>query len=147
MSANRTNIFCKCTKCKLVHSESDRIIGGAGVGGAKQLECPACRCKTFYDISPYAAWCFASGLINFGIESDMPEGAILIATGPKAYLVANVQTKSRHAYNGDYLVPGVPESKNEVEKSDALSHFLNWCQRGNGKKYSNGVVYRRGAVT
>ena len=84
------------------------------------------------------AYCWASGLIDFG--NRIPKGAIVIARGPEAQLREFIETRARHGYrtrkvNGrpikirgsdTLLVPGVPEATNQWEAGTALKRWSNW---------------------
>lgn len=71
------------------------------------------------------AWCWASGRIDFG--RSVPEGALLIMSGPSKALRAFVEVRARHAYDGvTLLVPGVPEAPDQSAALDALHRWLDW---------------------
>ncbi|EAY1375590.1 TPA: host nuclease inhibitor protein [Salmonella enterica] len=67
------------------------------------------------------AYCWASGLIEFG--NTLPEGALPIVTGNEKNVRDVVGVLARHAYNGDLLVPGIPEAANQNEAREALERF------------------------
>ncbi|EAB8209724.1 host nuclease inhibitor protein [Salmonella enterica] len=67
------------------------------------------------------AYCWASGLIEFG--NTLPEGALPIVTGNEKNVRDVVGVLARHAYNGDLLVPGIPETANQNEAREALERF------------------------
>ncbi|EAA6526947.1 host nuclease inhibitor protein [Salmonella enterica subsp. enterica] len=67
------------------------------------------------------AYCWASGLIEFG--NTLPEGALPIVTGNEKNVRDVVGVLARHAYNGDLLVPGIPETANQNEAREALVRF------------------------
>ncbi|EGX6216247.1 host nuclease inhibitor protein [Salmonella enterica] len=71
--------------------------------------------------STIMAYCWASGLIEFG--NTLPEGALPIVTGNEKQVRDVVGVLARHAYNGDLLVPGVPEAENMDEYREALVRF------------------------
>ncbi|EAN7516472.1 host nuclease inhibitor protein [Salmonella enterica] len=71
--------------------------------------------------STITAYCWASGLIEFG--NTLPEGALPIVTGSKKNVRDAVEVLARHAYNGDLLVPGIPEAANQNEARVALERF------------------------
>lgn len=137
------DIPVKCTRCRNEHRESERddvLIKGFSFG--TRSVCPQFGCHSYYDMRPYIAWCFASGLIEFGEPGDCPEGAIVVATGPKTEVVFRVGVLARHGYeHGVLLVPGVPEADGQQAKGDALEQWLSWCARSNGKKSSKGVTF------
>jgi hypothetical protein len=106
-----------------------------------------------HDMRPQVAWCWASGLIEIG--DKLPDddaaggGAILIASGPQCELVAILGVLARHGKGtsaGKLLVPGVPEADHMEEAADALSEWLDWCSKRNGKKNSHGVEFVHGAT-
>ncbi|EGF8034366.1 host nuclease inhibitor protein [Salmonella enterica subsp. enterica serovar Rubislaw] len=67
------------------------------------------------------AYCWASGLIEFG--NALPEGALPIVTGSEKRVRDVVEVLARHAYNGDLLVPGIPEAAGQDEGREALVRF------------------------
>ncbi|MYM32238.1 host nuclease inhibitor protein [Duganella sp. CY15W] len=95
-------------------------------------------------LQPQAAWCWASGVIEFGAETEVPEDSILIAYGPKAHLfneVSIMARRGRGASEGLLLVPGVPEAANQRAGADALAKWLEWCAKGNGRASRHGVKF------
>ncbi|ELU9167991.1 host nuclease inhibitor protein [Salmonella enterica] len=71
--------------------------------------------------STITAYCWASGLIEFG--NTLPEGALPIVTGSEKRVRDVVTVLARHAYNGDLLVPGIPEAASQDEAREALVRF------------------------
>lgn len=71
--------------------------------------------------STITAYCWASGLIEFG--NTLPEGALPIVTGSEKRVRDVVEVLARHAYNGDLLVPGIPEAASQDEAREALVRF------------------------
>ncbi|EMY3023615.1 host nuclease inhibitor protein [Salmonella enterica] len=71
--------------------------------------------------STITAYCWASGLIEFG--NTLPEGALPIVTGNEKQVRDVVTVLARHAYNGDLLVPGIPEAESMDEYREALVRF------------------------
>lgn len=151
---SKTDIQCQCTRCRFKHMESDRVAKprkdscAGDVSTIQELVCPKCGCKSFYDLRPMVAWCWASGLIEFGeampADSADGSGAIQIATGPKCYLPTVLSVLARQGFgdsDGKLLVPGVPEADSQKAKGDALETWLAWCAKGNGKKGRYGVVF------
>ncbi|EEN2744569.1 host nuclease inhibitor protein [Salmonella enterica subsp. enterica serovar Enteritidis] len=67
------------------------------------------------------AYCWASGLIEFG--NTLPEGALHIVTGSEKKVRDVVEVLARHAYNGELLVPGIPEAESIDEYREALFRF------------------------
>ena len=152
MSTN--DIHVQCTRCKNKHKESERLSvqikkpkGFTDLNvNATALVCPRCNCKSFYNIEPIVAYCWATGLIEFADAA--PQESITIATGPKAYLVGTVSALARHglgASKGKFLVPGIPEADDQAEAGDALDAWLKWCAKNNGKKHRHGVIFSEGA--
>ncbi len=84
------------------------------------------------------AYCYASGLIEFGRK--MPSGALPIARGPGAQLRDFIDAKARHGYKTRkvrgrvtkipgtdcLLVPGVPEAPDQLAAVDALLAWREW---------------------
>ena len=133
------DIPVQCSRCRNKHMESERKSIDKG-GGHAELVCPCCGCKSYYDLRKWFAWCWATGVIEFG--EKVPGGAIAIAQGPKAFLRGVVDVVARHSYTGgELLVPGVPEADDQSVASDALEKWLKWCANRNGKKGSNGVTF------
>lgn len=138
-----SDIDVQCTRCRNKHKESERELQVVGDGVWKRV-CPRCRCQSFFDLRLQIAWCWQSGLIETGNEDELPEGAILIASGAKAYLTGTISALARigrGASEGKFLVPGVPELDDPKAKSDALAKWLTWCARNNGHKGRYGVVF------
>lgn len=126
----------QCTRCRNKHRESQRVQKPTTVKGLRSSTlqvtdscCPRCGGKAFYDLTPQVAWCWATGLIEFGDQA--PEGAIEIATGPKCDLQAVINVKARHGIGPrrHLLVPGVPEAEDGRAAGDALAAWLKWCAR------------------
>lgn len=91
---------------------------------------------------PEIAYCWASGLIEFG--STLPKGAIFIAAGPKATLRNVIAARARHGYGrskGQLLVPGVPEAQAQAAACDAALAWLKWCAEHDGMAGNKGVVF------
>ncbi|MEC5319000.1 hypothetical protein VSX61_08630 [Brenneria populi subsp. brevivirga] len=136
MSAtNKNDLLVKCTRCRHKHLMSERLEKRNFKNRSFPLYdvvCPRCDGKSYYDLTPQVAWCWASGLIEIGDEppADGPEGsgAILIATGPKYALKGFLDVVARHgkgASAGKLLVPGVPEAP---DADVALEAWLKWCE-------------------
>lgn len=84
------------------------------------------------------AFCFASGLIEFG--RSVPSGAIVIARGPAKELRDFIEVNARHGYRtrliggrrtkvpgtDTLLVPGIPEAPNQRVAGDALAQWSKW---------------------
>ncbi len=136
------DIPVQCTRCRNKHMESERKAvprhDSEGFITFSDLCCPRCGAKSFYDMRPQVAWCWASGLIEIGDAAPAGTkgtGCIVIASGPKASLVSRLTVMARHgqgASNGKLLVPGVPEATNQAGKGDALEVWLAFCARRNG---------------
>ncbi|RIX47462.1 MAG: hypothetical protein D3M94_07255 [Rhodocyclales bacterium GT-UBC] len=138
------DIPVQCCRCRNKHMESERV--SVPDSKYKNLSishavCPKCGARSYFDLRPQIAWCFASGQIEFGDVGAEPKGAIVIASGPKANLKAKVSAMARLSYKGTPLVPGVPESESQDDAADQLSKWLTWCSKGNGKKGHHGVVF------
>lgn len=88
------------------------------------------------------AYCYASGLIQFG--STTPPGAIQIASGREAALRRVIGVLARHGKGestGCLLgigVPEAPDSEGDQAKGDALAAWLKWCagKEHRGVKFS-----------
>ena len=136
------DIPVKCTRCKHQCMESawvDKPL--KGFDGVTEKTCPKCGCRSYFDMRPQVAWCWATGLIEIG--DAMPAGAILVATGPKCELQSKVAVVARTTRTGprQLLVPGVPEAANEAQARKALGDWLAWCAKSNGTKYAAGVTF------
>ncbi|KAF7600666.1 MAG: hypothetical protein CGU28_03190 [Candidatus Dactylopiibacterium carminicum] len=139
----------KCTRCRHQCPSSDWVnIPSKRFSGCTEKTCPKCGCRSYFDMTPQVAWCWASGLIEIGdqLPADAPDGggAIEICAGPKFALKGTLAALARRGYEGQLLVPGVPEASGQRKKADALAAWLNWCAKGNGKKSSDGVVFSGG---
>ena len=117
-------------------------------GGCTEKTCPRCGCKSYYNITPQVAWCWATGLIEIGDTLPPGEpgggGAIEIARGPKYALRGQLSVLTRHgkgASSGDLLVPGVPEADTQEAKGTALGQWLAWCCK---RKCRDGVTFSKG---
>jgi hypothetical protein len=94
------------------------------------------------------AYCYASGLIQFGRKT--PDGAIAIAAGPAKPLRDLIDARARHGYETRkvkgrptkipgtecLLVPGVPEAPDQEAGGDALGAFCKWI----GEKPPKGIT-------
>lgn len=141
----------KCCRCRhqFVESKAGKKPVPKLGPGATQAVCPRCGCKSFYDMTPQFAWCWASGLIEIGDvmppDSAGGGGAICIATGPKYALKGLIEAVARHGYGaseGKLLVPGVPEAEDQKAKGEALEQFLAWCnkcRKRDGVEFSKAV--------
>jgi hypothetical protein len=109
--------------------------------GLSNLVCPCCGARSYYNMKPLVAWCWASGLIEIG--ETVPEGAIKFAHGPKSNLETLISALARHgkgASEGKLIVPGIPEAADQQAAGDALQAFIDWAGKGrNAKKL--GVVF------
>jgi hypothetical protein len=144
------DIPIKCTRCRHQCMESewqDKPVKCSGISMTKKI-CPKCNCKSYYDMRPQVAWCWASGLIE--ICDKAPEdsangsGAIVIASGPKSGLYSVLSAVARHGQGvsaGKLIVPGVPEADTADGAVDMLRAWLIWCAKGNGKKHRHGVEF------
>lgn len=88
------------------------------------------------------AYCYASGLIEFG--NRVPQGAMVIARGPEQELRRYIDAKARHGYRTrsiggrraavpgteHLLVPGVPEADSQSVAMAALNRWANWIAIG-----------------
>lgn len=141
-----SDIPVKCTRCRHKCMESDWIaVPMAGHPDCREHTCPRCGCRSYYNLTPLVAWCWASGLIEIGeaMPADGPDGggAIQIATGPSFALRGALSAVARHgqgASAGKLLVPGIPEAEDEVAKADALAAWLAWCGK---RKSPDGVQF------
>lgn len=84
------------------------------------------------------AYCFASGLIEFGRR--IPAGAMVIARGPDKELRDFIDGKARHGYRTrviggrrakvpgteHLLVPGIPEAPNQLVAEKKLREWIGW---------------------
>ena len=140
MTADTTLV--KCTRCRNSHRVSERL--AKQCSGWTESVCPRCGGKSYYDCTPYVAWCWASGLIELGEALPSTE-AIEIARGPKYALEVAISVAARHgkgAASNQLLVPGVPEASDQAAGLRALQQWLEW--RGRCKS-RDGVVFSKGA--
>lgn len=144
-----SDIDVQCCRCRHRHKESERKhVPHKGMSFATQSVCPRCKCTTYFDMTEWLAWCWASGLIEFGPvapkDSDDGTGAIVIARGPRSNLKGVLEVLAREgrgASEGKLLVPGVPEAPDQKAAADALANWLVWCSKGNGRKFRYGVSF------
>jgi hypothetical protein len=131
------DILIKCTRCKHQTMQSAWVDKPGRIGGFSMTQkvCPKCGCKSYYDMRPQVAWCWASGLIEMGDQAptntDDGAGAIVIAIGPKNSLDLALRVRARHGKGesaGKLLVPGVPEAEPGAA-IDALCDWIEWCEK------------------
>lgn len=146
------NASVKCTRCRHMHLESDRLSKPRPRRSASEIEvadrvCPKCNAKPYYDCTPQVAWCWASGLIEIGdqapADNEDGSGAIKIATGPKYALKGCIEVLARHGRGdseGKLLVPGVPEAEDQRSGTEALADWLEWCS-GNRRARRDGIQF------
>ena len=80
--------------------------------------------------SPYIAYCWASGLIEFGWF--VPREAIEIVRGGQAEVKRAMCVAARHgkgAGEGQLLVPGIPEARGQAARAELLHTFLGRCSQ------------------
>lgn len=68
------------------------------------------------------AFVWRSGRIGLGRR--VPGDALLVAEGPPRRLRQAVGVCARLAYDGGYLVPGLPESESDAEAGQVLVAFI-----------------------
>lgn len=137
------NTPVKCCRCRNQHTHAERVdVPSKKWAEVKESTCPKCGARSFYDMTPQIAWCWASGLI--GIGNELPgAGAVEIARGPEYALKGQVSVHARHGYGdskGKLLVPGVPEAKDQQEGLEALSQ---WLKQINKRKPCDGVTFSK----
>jgi len=137
------DIPVQCTRCRNKHMESERH--SVPDRKFKNLTmtnqvCPRCGCRSYFNLTPKIAWCFASGQIEIGDVGTEPEGAIVIASGESSYIQGQVAFVARRTASG-LVVPGLSEIVDQKAKGDALAKWLSWAAEGNGKKHRNGVIF------
>lgn len=68
------------------------------------------------------AYCWRTGKIEFGAQ--VPDGALVLRSGPAHKLKREVSAKARHGYKeGLLLVPGLPEAANHDDAYEAYKKF------------------------
>ncbi|MDD4942573.1 MAG: hypothetical protein PHQ13_03440 [Rhodoferax sp.] len=149
------DIPVKCTRCRHQCMESHWLNNPVKTTGSISMTekvCPKCGCRSYYDMRPQVAWCWASGLIEIGDKepSDSADGggAIKIASGAKSELhgvLSALARKGQGASAGKLLVPGVPEGASQKDAFSALQAWLAWAAKGNGNVYRHSVVFE-GAI-
>lgn len=142
------DIPVQCTRCRHKSMESewhDKPVKASGSISMTEKVCPKCKCKSYYDMRPQVAWCWASGLIEIGetppADKADGSGAILIAKGPKSHLLSILGGVVRLSYQGAMLVPGIPEADGGDARVDALKAWHAWCAKGNGRASRHGVEF------
>lgn len=137
----------KCTRCRAA-TQSNLLVPVLNEKLSKRgfkvsdNTCPKCGGASFYDVTPEIAWCWASGLIEWG-EGPLPDGAIQIATGPSCDLKRLLGALARHGQGesaGKLLVPGIPEADGQKAAGDALGAWLKWCAKRRTKGVSWSVM-------
>lgn len=134
------DILVKCTRCRNVHMESQRVSKKNLQHGWDDLRCPRCGCNSFYNMQPQVAWCWRSGEIQTGdampLNNSDGSGAIKIAEGPKSELelMLNVLARSSRTHPG-WLVPGVPEAEDGDIAIDALIEWIDRCATPKSKSW------------
>ena len=134
----------KCTRCRHKMTESDlvekRTKKSMSLGYAFNV-CPRCGCQSYYDLTPYYAWCWASGLIELDEQPPKDEsdgsGSIVFAYGPICELKPFVEVMARHGKGnsaGKLLVPGVPEAPDQDAAFDALDSWVARCSEQTGRR-------------
>jgi len=128
----------------------DKPVKTSGSISMTEKVCPKCSCRSYYDMRPKVAWCWASGLIEIG--DAVPDDAIKIAGGPLSGLQVVLGAMARHGQGlsaGKLLVPGVPEADpgEEGARLAALNIWLAFCAKGNDKKHRYGVVFEAKGAT
>lgn len=142
----RADRNCQCTRCKNKHLESERISKPRkGDAGVSEMCCPCCNCRSFYDITPAVAWCWASGEIEYGdvAPASSPDGQkpTVFAHGPHCDLVQKLKAVSRRDIFR-LFVPGVAEAQDVSGKTLEFRLWLNRIAAGcNGHRLSRGVVF------
>ncbi len=152
VTKNKNDIQVKCTRCRNNHLKSERkdvLDPKAKDFITYNSTCPRCGCKSYYNLSPKDAWCWASGLIEIGDElpAGSPDGSgvIQIASGPEYALNAFLDVLAQHgkgASKGKWLVPGVPEAPDGDAALEALEAWLKWC--GSRKAMRDGITLSLG---
>ncbi len=146
---DRQDAPVQCCRCRNKHLESERpYVPKKGCQGVTQSVCPRCNCSNYFNMTPMLAWCWKSGLIEFGEVAPNDEadgsGCIVFASGPDAFLKGRVSVLARHgqgASAGKLLIPGVPEAEGKMAAVDALRAWVAWAAKGNGNRRSNGVTF------
>lgn len=142
-----TDILVKCCRCKNQHRESERLskpskkFSRMGLS-VSQSVCPRCGATSYFDMRPMVAYCWASGLIEFG--ESIPDGAIELAHGPKSEIETFFDTVSRHGYGasaGKLIVPGLPEAETMSRRLGAVLEFLKWLGSCSLKRFP-GIVLK-----
>lgn len=103
-----------------------------------------------YGDPKHYAWCWATGLIEVGLQPPPPVeeqgGALVFASGPQRALQERVGALARHgkgAAKGRLLVPGVPEGETDDERIEAFIQWVEWCAQRNGRPGTHGVIFSR----
>lgn len=149
----------QCCRCRHKHQEAGRLSRPRPRRTAGEIQvcdsvCPRCGGKSYYDITPWYAWCWRSGLIEMGEVAPTGQangdGPIVFAKGGKANLRAVVSVLARRGYGaseGQLIVPGVPEAEmKEGGQLEALIAWVDLCAKENGKRHRYGVTFGRNEV-
>lgn len=149
-----SDIRVQCCRCRNQHMESERISRRVDTAtdrlSMSELVCPRCGGKSFYDLTEWFAWSWASGLIECGEkppeQGQDGSGCIVFAKGPRAFLKGVLAVVARHgqgASAGKLLVPGVPEAIGPIQAVDAFIDWVEWCAKGNDKANRHSVTFSR----
>lgn len=143
-----TDILVKCCRCKNQHRESERLSKPSKKFSSKNLSvsqsvCPRCGAASYFDMRPMFAYCWSSGLIEFG--ESIPDSAIELARGPKSEIKTFFEAVSRHGYgasDGKLIVPGLPEAETMSRRLGAVLEFLKWLggKTGSLKRFPSIVL-------
>lgn len=120
-----SDINVKCCRCRHLHKESERLEQRSKrFSWGYEMVCPKCGAKSYYDMTPQVAYCWASGEIAFA--STHPDGSIPIATGPKSELSPFIKSMARHSRTSQetLLLPGVPEAPDMSTRLGAVKAFI-----------------------
>ena len=85
------------------------------------------------DAEPDSAHVWQSGLIEFRpAGTPVPDGALPLPEAPREL----IEVLARHGYNGELLVPGVPEADSSGARVAAVVKFRGWIQERTAAKES-----------
>lgn len=138
----------KCTRCKRIgmHSELEDVYSKK-YGGCYEKVCPKCSCRSYYDYSPWFAWCWPSGVIEMGSTppADKPDGSgcIVFAGGPRCELEGVIRTVAQRDYrDGTLLIPGTLNA--DADTVEIVRAWIEQCELSNAKFAKRGVRFLAG---
>ena len=136
----------KCTRCKRtgMYSELSEVYSKK-YGGCYEKVCPKCNCRSYYDYSPWLAWCLqGSGWIEMGANppaSEPNDGIyIVFASGPRCELEIVIRSVAQVDWrDGNALIPGTLNA--DADTVEVVLAWIERCMQNNAKFARRGVQF------